>query len=104
MTVNDELLREVIEEALKRAAGKVRWENAIRRGAELIRQNRCTPQDDERLLILSTSGHDYIVTVEECRDTTGELCPAFKLKRPCKHRASYQLLIRYNERAQEAAG
>jgi hypothetical protein len=103
MTVDTQLLDKIVADALERAAGNVRWENAIRRGAELIRQNRCTPQEEERLLILSTSGCDYIVTVEECRDVTGELCPAFKLNRRCKHRAVYQLLIRYNERAQESA-
>lgn len=103
MTVDTQLLDKVAAEALERVAGKVRWENAIRRGAELIKANRCTPQDDETLLILSTSGHDYLVSVAECRDATGELCPAYKLKRPCKHRAAYQLLVRYNEEAQAAA-
>lgn len=99
MTVNAELLDQVVADALDRAAGMVRWTNAIKRGAELIKANRCTPQDDETLLILSTSGHDYLVSVAECKDTTGELCPAFRLNRPCKHRAAYQLLLRYNERA-----
>lgn len=101
MTVNTELLDDVVADALSGAAGKLRWTNAIKRGAELIKDNRCTPQGDETLLVLSTSGHDYIVSLEECRDATGELCPAFKLKRPCKHRAAYQLLVRYHEREQK---
>ena len=102
MTVNTELLDQVVEEALSSASGKVRWINAIRRGAELIKSNRCTPQDDETLLILSTSGHDYIVSLAECKDTTGELCPAFKLNRPCKQRAAFHLLVRCKERAERA--
>ena len=102
MTVNSELLDQVVADALESAAGKARWTNAIRRGAELIKANRCTPQDDETLLILSTSGHDYIVSLAECKDMSGELCPAFKLNRPCKHRAAFHLLVRYNERARES--
>jgi hypothetical protein len=98
MTVNEELLGQVVADALKGVAGNARWMNAIRRGAELIRDNRCVPQDDDTLLILSPSGHDYLTTVDECKDVTGALCPAFKLNRPCKHRAAFRLIVRYRER------
>ena len=97
MKVNEEILAEVVKVALSSVAGDLRWTNAIQRGAELIRQNRCTPIDEQTLLILSTSGRDYKTTVDKCEDVDGEPCPAFRQNKPCKHRASFQLLVRYRE-------
>jgi hypothetical protein len=94
--VNQDLLSQVIESALRQVQGDKRWTNAILRGAELIESNRCLPVDNGSLLILSESGHNYFVN-GSCRTEQG-LCPAFANHRPCKHRAVYRLLQLYDER------
>ncbi len=94
--VNQDLLSQVVETALRQVQGNKRWTNAILRGAELIESNRCLPVDDGSLLILSESGHNYIVN-GSCRTEEG-LCPAFAQHKPCKHRAAYRLLQLYEER------
>lgn len=94
--VNQDLLSQVIETALQQVQGNKRWTNAILRGAELIESNRCLPVDNGSLLILSESGHNYIVN-GSCRTEEG-LCPAFAKHKPCKHRAAYRLLQLYEER------
>ena len=93
--VNQDLLSQVVESALQQVQGNKRWTNAILRGAELIESNRCLPVDNGSLLILSESGHNYIVN-GSCRTEEG-LCPAFAQHRPCKHRAAYRLLQLYEE-------
>jgi len=94
--VNQDLLTEIVEAALQRVRGDQQWINAIRRGAELLRSNRCLPVADGTLLILSESGRNYTVS-GSCRTDDG-LCPAFANNRPCKHRAAYRLLQLYDER------
>jgi hypothetical protein len=94
--VNQVLLSQVVETALRQVQGNKRWTNAILRGAELIESNRCLPVDNGSLLILSESGHNYIVN-GSCRTEAG-LCPALAQHKPCKHRADFRLLQLYEER------
>ena len=97
MMVNETLFRQVVERALERVQGNKQWTNAIKRGAELIQTNRCLEiEEGGTLLILSESGHNYAVN-EICRTEQG-LCPAYKNRKPCKHRAAFRLWQLYNER------
>jgi hypothetical protein len=88
MTVNPDILSNVVEAALAKVGGSKRWENAIYRGAQLIEEERCLPTEDGRLLIFSESGAEYSTTATECR--AGD-----------KHRAAFRLMALL-EAAEEA--
>lgn len=90
MRIDDEQLETAIEIATEDHAGD-RWRNAVLRGAELLRGNRCLPISPTILLVFSDSGGYYVTDGKECRGTEA-LCPAFAHERPCKHRASHRLL------------
>lgn len=100
MTVNPDVLSNVVEAALAKVGGSKRWENAIYRGAQLIEEERCLPTEDGRLLIFSESGAEYSTTANDCR-AGDKPCKAWELGFPCKHRAAFRLMALL-EAAEEA--
>ncbi len=96
MNLNEAKLNQVIETAKGAIAGNKRWMNAINRAAEMLLTNDFIHvQEDGTLILWSESGEVYTAG-RECRTDQG-LCPAYAKGFPCKHRAAYKLMQRYNE-------
>ncbi len=88
--VNAKKLEQVIETALARVEGDKRWTNAINKAADMIESNPFVHWTGDSLLILSDSGKLYEAGgVCQCR--------AYLEGQPCKHRAAYKIVKRYNE-------
>ncbi len=90
ITVNASKFEQVLETALQQVSGNKRWTNAIRRAAEMIETNPYLHWTGNALLMLSDSGEIYEAN-GVCQ------CKAFIGGQPCKHRAAYKLMKRYNE-------
>jgi hypothetical protein len=92
MNINLDKLQEVAQEAFDKVMNSRRWQMAITRAKQIIESNPFIHlQADGTLLMLSDSNEIYEVKSHSCQ------CQAFKQGQPCKHRATRQLLIRYNE-------
>jgi len=89
-TLNEQRFAQIVEQALTNTKDSQRWQNAIRRAAEMIQTNRLMHWTGSALLIWSDSGKIYEAS-EVCQ------CRAFIEHQPCKHRAAYRLVQRYNE-------
>lgn len=96
MTINPEVLSNVIEAVLAQTGHSQRWLNAVNRGALLIEEERCLPTEDGALLIFSDSGAEYRTTEKDCR-TGNEPCKAWSLGQPCKHVAAFRLMALIEE-------
>ena len=81
----------VAQEAFDRAQGSGRWQKAIARAVEQIRENPYIHFDGDAALILSTSNEIYRAN-GKCQ------CKAFAKGQPCWHRAAARLSKRYAER------
>jgi hypothetical protein len=90
MNLNETRLNEVIAAALASVADNKRWRNAITKAAEMIERNPYMHWTGNSLLMLSESGEIYEAN-GVCQ------CKAFRSGQPCKHRAAYKLMKRYNE-------
>ncbi|MBA3715993.1 MAG: hypothetical protein H0W76_26685 [Pyrinomonadaceae bacterium] len=89
-TINEQKFALVVEQAMTKTRDSKRWQNAIRRAAEMIQTNPFTHWTGSALLIWSDSGEIYEAS-KVCQ------CRAFTKHQPCKHRAAYRLVQRYNE-------
>ncbi len=97
MNLNSERMSRVVAEAKSKVADNKRWTNAINRAAEMLLTNDFIHvQEDGTLILWSESGEVYTTGREWCRTDSG-LCPAYAKGFPCKHRAAYKLMKRYNE-------
>ena len=90
MNLNEARLNQVVTAALQNVAGNKRWTNAINKAAEMIENNPYMHWTGSALLMLSDSGEIYEAN-GVCQ------CKAFIEGQPCKHRAAYKLMKRYNE-------
>jgi hypothetical protein len=91
--LNETKLAEVVEAAKAKVAGNKRWTNAVTNAATLLASgNPYIHFTGHSLLMLSESGEIY-----EANGTCQ--CTAFSKGQPCKHRAAYKLMVRYNETA-----
>ncbi len=96
LTINADILATVIATAKAKAAKEPRWITAIERaGTELLNNPYIEVQADH-LLIGSPSGNVYSVN-GSCQ------CRAFEVNKPCWHRASKQLLVRYQQAEKQVA-
>jgi hypothetical protein len=91
MSIDANKMDAVIQEAFEKAQSSKRWQMAIARAKEIIETNPYLHMQGENLLMLSDSGEIYEVTRGACP------CKAFAQGMPCKHRATRQLILRYNE-------
>ncbi len=88
--VNADELEQIVETALAQVSGNKRWTNAINKAAEMIENNPFIHWTGNSLLMLSDSGKIYEAN-GVCQ------CKAYLEGQPCKHRAAYKLVKRYNE-------
>ena len=91
MNINQEKMNQVAQDAFDKVSGNRRWETAIAKAKQQIETNPYLHFADGKLLMLSDSNEIYEVTARECQ------CRAFRNGQPCKHRAAYRLIERYNE-------
>jgi predicted RNA-binding protein with EMAP domain len=93
MNLNETKLEQVVDAAIKAVGGNKRWTNAIIRAEEILTSgNPYIHFTGHSLLMLSESGEIYEANgVCQCR--------AFEQGQPCKHRAAYKLMVRYQETA-----
>jgi hypothetical protein len=97
--LNEEQLARIVNEELAKVEGHSRrWLKAINRAARMIQENQLMHWTGSSLIILSESGELY--EVNEVWHTRQGLCPAYANGHPCKHRAAYRLIKRYNEISQ----
>jgi hypothetical protein len=91
LTLNIDILNEVIAEAQGKAAQHPRWLTAIVRAARELEGNPYMEAlDDHTLLIGSPSGQTYVGN-GTCQ------CEAYRRGIPCWHRAAARLYMRYIE-------
>jgi hypothetical protein len=93
LTLNNDILQQIISKALTDAAAYPRWINAINRAADELANNPYIERDSEHggLLIGSSSGNVYIAN-GTCQ------CTAFEMNNPCWHRAAARIVRRYDEK------
>lgn len=91
LTLNTDILAQVITEAQRNASRHPRWVTAIARAAaELDSNPYIEAMNDHTLLIGSPSGNTYIGN-GACQ------CEAYRRSIPCWHRAAARLYHRYLE-------
>lgn len=90
MQVDFDRLDAVTREAFNRVAGHTRWEIAIVKAQQQIRENPYLHWDGETLLVLSPSNMLY-------RAGRACQCRSYLNRRPCWHRAAARLIQRYTE-------
>ena len=96
LTLNTEILEQVVATAKRNASTQPRWINAIERAAsELVNNPYIEALDDHTLLIGSVSGNTY-TSNGVCQ------CQAYQNGKPCYHRAMSRLYQRYVEAVVEA--
>lgn len=95
LTLNTDILAQVVTRAKQDAAAYPRWVSAIERAAvELERNPYIEAMDDHTLLLASESGQTYTAN-----GVCG--CTAFSFGQPCWHRAAARLYTRYLEAQSE---
>lgn len=93
LDINEEAMRTVAQEAFDKAQGDGRWQRAIAKAVEQIRENPYIHFDGAAALILSPESNEIYTANGTCQ------CKAFENgHRPCWHRAAARLLKRYHER------
>ena len=90
MSIDQDRMQRVAQEAFNRVSGKRRWETAIAKAKVELESNPYMHFEGQSLLILSQSGEIYTVN-GSCQ------CKAFANGQPCWHRAAARLVQRYNE-------
>jgi formaldehyde-activating enzyme involved in methanogenesis len=92
LNINESAMQTVAQEAFDKAQGDGRWQRAIAKAVQQIRENPYIHFDGDAALILSDSNEIYTAN-GTCQ------CKAFANRKPCWHRAMARLLKRYEERA-----
>ncbi len=100
--LNDEKLEQVAAEAFGRAGGSRRWQNAVTRAWQILRDTVYwhMTEDGSLLLLSPDSSELYETDGRTCSRIVGERrvsCRAYSRGYPCKHRAAHRLLVRYRE-------
>jgi hypothetical protein len=90
MSIDQNRMQEVAQEAFDKATGNRRWEVAIAKAKVQLDTNPYMHFDGRALLILSPSGEIYTAN-GTCQ------CKAYLSGQPCWHRAAARLIERYNE-------
>lgn len=90
MSIDQDRMKQVAQEAFNRVSGNRRWETAIAKAKAELESNPYMHFDGQSLLILSPSGEIYTAN-GSCQ------CKAFANGQPCWHRAAARLIQRYNE-------
>jgi hypothetical protein len=90
VSVDQDRIRQVAQEAFDKVSGSRRWETAIVKAMQQIEENPYMHYDGRTLLILSSSGEIYTAN-GTCQ------CRAYLNHQPCWHRAAARLIERYNE-------
>lgn len=92
LNINEDRFQEVAQIAFDKSAGDRRWQNAIAKAVQQVRENHMMHFDGEALLILSDSNEVYTAN-GTCQ------CKAYLHGYPCWHRAAARLVTRYMETA-----
>lgn len=90
LTINQDRMQRVVQEAFDKVAGSLRWQMAIVKATQQIEENPYMHYDGRALLILSPSGEIYSAN-GSCQ------CKAYTNGQPCWHRAAARLVERYLE-------
>ncbi len=88
--INQDRMRQVVQEAFDLAARSRRWQMAIVKAKQQLEENPYMHYDGQALLILSPSGEIYSAN-GSCQ------CRAYTNRQPCWHRAAARLMERYTE-------
>jgi hypothetical protein len=91
VSIDQDRMQQVAQEAFNRVSGNRRWEMAIAKAKAELESNPYMHFDGQSLLILSPSGEIYSAN-GSCQ------CKAFANSQPCWHRAAARLVQRYNEK------
>ena len=92
MSIDQDRMQQVTQEAFNRVSGNRRWEVAIAKAKQQLESNPFMHFDGHSLLILSPSGEIYTAN-GSCQ------CKAFTKSQPCWHRAAARLVERYAQTA-----
>jgi hypothetical protein len=90
MSIDQDRMQQIAQDAFNKVLGSRRWETAIAKAQVQIETNPYMHFDGQSLLILSASGEIYSVN-GTCQ------CKAYQSGQPCWHRAAARLIKRYNE-------
>ena len=90
ISIDQDRIQEVMQEAFDRVSGNRRWETAIAKAMAQLESNPYIHFDGQSLLILSPSDEIYTAN-GTCQ------CKAYLSGQPCWHRAAARLIKRYNE-------
>jgi hypothetical protein len=90
LNIDQNRMRQVIQEAFDKVSGFRRWEIAIAKAVQQLEENPYMHYDGNALLILSDSNNVYSAN-GSCQ------CKAYRSHQPCWHRAAARLMERYNE-------
>lgn len=90
VSIDQDRMQQVAQEAFNRISGNRRWEMAIAKAKAELESNPYMHFDGQSLLILSPSGEIYTAN-SACQ------CKAYANGHPCWHRAAARLVERYNE-------
>ena len=88
ISIDQDKIQEVAQQAFDKVSGNRRWETAIARAKAQLETNPYMHFDGQALLILSPSGEIYAAN-GTCQ------CKAFQSGQPCWHRAAARLIERY---------
>ena len=102
LNLNADKLEQTAQEAFNLAAASRRWQAALVRALQILRDSVYWHMtEDGALLILSPDSSElYEVSEGRCDRIDGErraACEAFAQGQPCKHIAARRLLVRYQE-------
>jgi hypothetical protein len=90
MSIDQNKLQQIAQEAFDKVSGNRRWETAIAKAKAQLETNPYIHFDGQTLLILSPSDEIYTAN-GTCQ------CKAYRSGQPCWHRAAARLIKRYNE-------
>lgn len=90
LSINQDRLQQVAQDAFDKVSGNRRWETAIAKAKAQLESNPFMHFDGESLLILSPSGEIYTAD-GACQ------CKAYRQHQPCWHRAAARLVRRCAE-------
>lgn len=91
MNFNTQQFTQVIEKALAQCGDKKRWQKAVERAADGLRNGSIVVSETVAGALVTTEGGSYRVNGSICE------CPAYRNgNQPCKHRAARRLIALYN--------
>ncbi len=92
LNLNEDRLANVVETAFNEVGSNTRWQVAITKAWQQLRENPYVSEGEHGLLILSPSNAIY-----EANGTCQ--CAAYRRGFPCWHRAAARLVQRYREQS-----